>query len=84
MCVALVTQNFGNLASRPAEPVYQIYNGNVLARSKSRNGITGNRNLVEMRGRRRRKVVFAAAESPLVKCFIPANLEERHTGRGDG
>lgn len=31
-----------------------------------------------------RKVVFAAAESRLVKCFIPANLEERHTGRGDG
>lgn len=30
-----------------------------------------------------RKVVFAAAESPLVKCF-PANLEERHTAMDSG
>lgn len=31
-----------------------------------------------------RKVVFAAAESLLVKCFIPANLEERHTAMDRG
>lgn len=70
MCapVALVTQNFGNLASRPEEPVYQIYNGNVgdirkvvtgSIGEREGGGEGGNRNLVETQVT---KVVKSACE----------------------